>query len=507
MTTDAHGAQSTSSAVDTGDQGYAKGLKTRHVRMIAIGGSIGTGLFLGAGGRLASGGPALAFVYGVCGIFTFFMMRALGEMAVYRPSSGAFVSYAREFVGEGGAYITGWMFFLDWCTSVMAETTAIALYFHYWEPFKVVPQWLIALIALAVIFFLNLLNVKYFGEAEFWFAMIKVAAIVGFMVIAAVFIVFGLHVSGQPAGPSVITDNGGLFPKGWAPMVTLALGVVFAFGGTEMVGVAAGEADNARAIIPKAVNSTFWRILLFYVGSVILFTMVLPWTSYSRSESPFVTFFSALGIGGIGSIMNLVVITAALSSLNSGLYATGRTLRSMAVAGGAPKLAAKLNKNHVPAGGIAITAGLALIGVLINYVWPSEAFDIVMNLAGIGIAGTWISIMVSHWAFVRKARRGEVERPKFRLWAAPVTNIVTIVFLVFVIGGMWFADRIGPPTILMFGGVCVILAIGWFTVVRKRINPTVLDEAFDADAVDAEAGDAGPSDQDPDPGPSTKGTL
>ena len=474
--------------VDRADQGYAQALKTRHVRMIAIGGSIGTGLFLGAGGRLSAGGPSLAFVYALCGVFTFFMMRTLGEMAVYRPSSGAFVSYAREFMGERGAYVTGWLFFLDWCTSVMAETTAIALYFHFWEPFKVVPQWLLAFIALALIFGVNLLSVKYFGEAEFWFAMIKVAAIVGFMLTALVFVLFRLQIHGQAAGPSLIGDNGGFFPNGWTPMVTLALGVVFAFGGTEMVGVAAGEAQNAQRIIPKAVNSTFWRIALFYVGSVILFTMVLPWTTYSAAESPFVTFFGALGIGAIGSVMNVVVITAALSSLNGGLFATGRTLRSMAVAGSAPKVAARLNRHKVPAGGISITAGLALVGVLINYIAPTHAFEIVMNLAGIGIAGTWISIMVSHMIFVRKARNGELERPAYRLWAAPFTNLLTIAFLVFVICAMWFADTIGKPTILTFLGICVALAVGWFAI-RGRIDAAILDEAFDAEAVDASADD------------------
>ncbi|WP_420175255.1 amino acid permease [Luteococcus sp. OSA5] len=462
---------------DRADHGYEKHLKPRHIRMIAIGGSIGTGLFLGAGGRLAAGGPSLAIVYALCGLFAFLMVRALGELTIHRPSSGAFVSYAREFMGEKGAYVTGWLFFLDWCTTVMADITAVALYMHFWSIFSPIPQWIIALIALAIVFAMNMLSVKFFGEFEFWFAMIKVAAIVGFMLIAVVFIATGHQVAGHTPGPQLITDNGGLFPKGLAPMVTLALGVVFAFGGTEMVGVAAGEAKDAEKIMPGAVNSMMWRIALFYVGSVVLFTMLMPWHAYSRDESPFVTFFNAIGVQNAGTIMNLVVLTAALSSLNAGLYATGRTLRSMAVAGSAPAYAARLNRNAVPYGGIVITSALGLIGVMINYIWPSQAFDIVMNLAGIGIAGTWISIMVSHWIFVHRAKQGLYERPKYRLFWAPWTNLATIVFLVGVIVMMWFADEIGKPTITLFGVVALIMVIGWYAV-RDKIDGTVLESSF-----------------------------
>ncbi|VEI03893.1 General aromatic amino acid permease [Acidipropionibacterium jensenii] len=470
--------------VDKADEGYQKGLKTRHIRMIAIGGSIGTGLFLGAGGRLAKGGPALAIAYAICGLFAFIMVRALGELSIHRPSSGAFVSYAREFMGEKGAYITGWLFFLDWATSVMADITAVALYLHFWTFFQPVPQWVLAMIALAVVFTLNMFSVKYFGEAEFWFAAIKVTAIVAFMAVAIWAIVTGHAVGKDHAGLANLTQHGGFFPLGVAPLLTLSLGVIFAFGGTEMVGVAAGEAAEAKKILPKAVNSMILRIFVFYVGSVILMTLVLPWTAYSGDESPFVTFFARIGVPYAGDIMQVVVLTAALSSLNAGLYATGRTLRSMAVAGEAPRMASKLNRHQVPAGGITITASLGLIGVLINYIYPSGAFDIVMNLAGIGIAGTWISILASHVIFVRRARRGDVERPDFRLRGAPVTNIVAIVFLVVVIVSMWFDPGVGRPTIYMFLGVVVLLVIGWFAV-RNRIKGDLLDNILDADSAES----------------------
>ena len=456
--------------LDKSDAGYAKDLKPRHIQMIAIGGSIGTGLFLGAGGRLAQGGAGLAIAYAVCGIFAFLMVRALGELAIRRPSSGAFVSYAREFLGEKGAYVTGWLFFLDWSVTVMADITAVAVYFHYWKAFQGVPQWLLALIALALVFVLNLLSVKMFGEAEFWFAAIKVATIIAFMVIAIWAIVTGAPVGGSHAGVANITDNGGLFPKGIAPVFALTLGVVFAFGGTEMVGVAAGEAKDAEKVLPKAINSMIIRIFVFYVGSVVLMALVLPYTAYSSNESPFVTFFSGIGIPHAGDVIQVVV-------LNAGLYSTGSTLRSLAVAGSGPKFAARMNKHHVPYGGIIITSALGLIGVVLNAVLPSDAFEIVMNLAGIGIAGTWAAILVTHISFLKKVKAGEETRPAYRMPGAPYTNYISLLFFAVVVLSN-LTSAAGRWTLLMFAVVVVTMIAGWFYV-RGRINGNLMDEMLD----------------------------
>ncbi|MBF6125633.1 amino acid permease [Nocardia brasiliensis] len=459
--------------VDVGDAGYHKQLRKRHMQMIAIGGSIGTGLFLGASGRMALAGPSLAIVYIVCGIFTFMVVRALGELVMYRPSSGAFVSYAREFLGERGAYTVGWLYFLNWSTTLVADITAVALYAHFWAMFVPVPQWVLALIALAVVVALNVVSVRLFGELEFWFALIKVATIVIFMLVAVGLIVTGTSIDGNVPGISTITDNGGLFPKGLAPMLTIALGVVFAFGGTELIGVAAGESENPKAVVPRAVNSIMWRIILFYAGSVILFTLLLPWTAYSAGESPFVTVMSSIGIPHAGDVMNLVVLTAAMSSLNAGLYATGRTLRSMAVAGTAPRFAARMNRHGVPYGGILITSVVGIAGVVLNLVLPHKAFEIVLNLAGLGIVGTWVSIMVCHWIFVRRAERGEYVRPSFRLPFAPVLNIATLVFLAGVVLLMCFDAEIGRITVVAFLAVVVAMVVGWFRV-RGRLAADVL---------------------------------
>ncbi|WP_349639398.1 amino acid permease [Saxibacter everestensis] len=459
--------------MDIGDAGYQKGLKRRHMHMIAIGGSIGTGLFLGASGRMELAGPSLAIVYIICGAFAFFVVRALGELVMYRPSSGAFVSYAREFMGEKGAYSVGWLYFLNWSTTVVADITAIALYVHFWSMFVSIPQWLLALTALLIVVVMNVISVKLFGEMEYWFAIIKVGAIVIFGIIGIFLIVTGTEISGHTPGLAMIADNGGFFPLGIAPMFVIALGVVFAYGGTEMVGVAAGESDNPRAVIPKAVNSIMWRIILFYAGSVVLFTLLMPWTAYSADESPFVTVMNAVGIPGAGDIMNLVVLTAAMSSLNAGLYATGRTLRSMAMAGTAPRFAKRMNKSGVPYGGILITSSVGVAGVILNAFVPEKAFEIVLNLAGIGIVGTWVSIMVCHWLFLRKAKRGEVERPSYKLPFAPVTNVVTLAFLAMVVMLMAMDASVGRITLGVFAIVVVAMVIGWYGV-RKRINPDAL---------------------------------
>ena len=476
-------ASSATSAADAGDAGYAKQLKPRHISMIAIGGSIGTGLFLGAGGRLAQGGAGLMFAYAICGVFAFLMVRALGELSVRRPSSGAFVSYAREFLGEKGAYITGWLFFLDWSTTVMADITAVALYMHYWAVFMPIPQWAIALVALALVFVLNMMSVKMYGEAEFWFAVVKVATIVAFMVVAIVCIVLGAPVGGSHAGISNITDYGGLLPTGLSAVFALTLGVVYAFGGTEMVGVAAGEASaDAVKRLPRAINSMIVRIFVFYVGSVILMALVLPYTAYSSGESPFVTFFAGLGVPYADTIIQIVVLTAALSSLNAGLYATGRTLRSMAIAGSGPKFAARMNKHQVPYGGIVITSALGLVGVLLNALLPEDAFNIIMNLAGIGIAGTWTMILITHLAFLRRVKRGEEERPAFRMPGAPFTNWLAIAFFVFVVLSN-LTDPSGRWTLALFAVVVVAMVAGWFYV-RGRIKGDLMDKMLDGDADD-----------------------
>ncbi|MEK0098042.1 amino acid permease [Streptomyces sp. A475] len=461
-------AEKSAAHVDAGDAGYSKSLKSRHVNMIAIGGAIGTGLFLGAGGRLADAGPSLFVAYAVCGLFAFLVVRALGELVLYRPSSGAFVSYAREFLGEKGAYIAGWMYFLNWATTGIADITAVAVYTHYWGMFSDIPQWVIALIALAVVLTVNLISVKMFGELEFWFAIIKVSALVVFMLIGIFLLVTQHPVGGHAPGPSLITDNGGVFPNGLLPMLLIIQGVVFAYASVELVGVAAGETENPEKIMPKAINSIMWRVGLFYVGSVVLLSMLLPWSKYSADQSPFVTVLSSIGIPAAGGVMNLVVLTAAMSSLNSGLYSTGRILRSMAVSGSAPRFTGVMSRSQVPYGGILLTSGICVLGVGLNFVVPADAFEIVLNFAAIGILATWGMIMICHVMFWRKTQNGELSRPSYRLPGSPWTEIVTIGFLVSVLVLMYADGGAGRTTVLCLPVIVAALVAGWYGV-RRRV--------------------------------------
>ncbi|MBW0018251.1 MAG: amino acid permease [Mycobacterium sp.] len=462
------------------DEGYHKALKNRQLQMIALGGAIGTGLFLGAGGRVASAGPGLFVVYGICGIFVFLILRALGELVLHRPSSGSFVSYAREFFGEKVAFAAGWMYFLNWAMTGIVDTTAIAHYCHYWTAFQVIPQWTLALIALLVVLSMNLISVKLFGELEFWAALIKVLALVTFLVVGAVILAGRFKVDGQTTGPSLWSSHGGFLPTGLLPLVMVTAGVVFAYAAVELVGIAAGEAADPEKIMPRAINSVVFRIAVFYIGSTILLALLLPYTAYRDHVSPFVTFFAKVGFAGGGSLMNLVVLTAALSSLNAGLYSTGRILRSMAINGSGPKFTAPMSKNGVPFGGILLTAAIGLFGIVLNAITPSQAFEIVLHIAATGVIVAWATIVACQLRFHQLTQRGDLERPNFRMPLSPYSGYVTLVFLVAVLILMYFDKTYGRwmlgATVL---GVPALIG-GWF-LVRNR----VLDAARETPDVEA----------------------
>ncbi|MFF3572245.1 amino acid permease [Nocardia jiangxiensis] len=457
-------------ALHAEDAGYHKALRPRQLQMIAIGGAIGTGLFLGAGGRLAGAGPGLFIVYAVCGVFVFFILRALGELVLHRPSSGSFVSYAREFYGEKLAFAVGWMYFFQWCMTGIVDITAVATYVHYWGAFAAIPQWLIALVALALVVGINLVSVKWFGELEFWAALIKVVALVTFLIIGTVFLVGRFTIKGETTGPSVIAHNGGLFPSGVLPLVLVTTGVVFAYAAVELVGTAAGETENPEKIMPRAINSVIARIALFYVGSLVLLGLLLPYTAFKSGESPFVTFFSRIGLDGAGSVMNLVVLTAAFSSLNAGLYSTGRILRSMSMNGSAPAIAARMSRGGVPYVGILATAAIALIGVGLNAVVPEKAFEIVLNMSTLGTITSWGAIVVCQLQLWRWWRKGLAERPSFRLIGTPYTSVATLVFLVTVVALMAFSDdEVQRGAVFTGGGIMVPALVGGWFLARKRV--------------------------------------
>jgi L-asparagine permease len=452
------------------DAGYHKALKPRQLQMIAIGGAIGTGLFLGAGGRLHEAGAGLFLAYAICGIFVFFILRALGELVLHRPSSGSFVSYAREFYGEKLAFGVGWMYFFHWCMTGIVDITAIATYVHFWGATKVIPQWLIALLALVIVVSINMISVKWFGELEFWAALIKVVALIAFLVIGTIFLAGRFTIDGATTGWSVIGQHGGLLPHGAMPLVLSTTGVIFAYAAVELIGTAAGESENPEKIMPRAINSVIARIALFYVGSLVLLSLLLPYTDFNSKTSPFVTFFAKLGIHGAGTIMNLVVLTAAFSSLNAGLYSTGRILRSMSMNGSAPSIASRMSTGGVPYVGILATGTIALAGVGLNAIVPAQAFNIVLNVSALGTMCAWATIILCQLQLWRWSREGKMERPSFRLFGAPYTSIATLIFLAVVVVIMATSPDIVQrgAVIAMVCGVLPLMVGGWF-LARRRV--------------------------------------
>lgn len=454
------------------EAGYHKELRPRQVQMIAIGGAIGTGLFLGAGGRLHSAGPGLFLVYGICGVFVFLILRALGELVLHRASPGSFVSYAREFFGEKMAFTAGWLYFLNWAATGIVDTTAIASYFHYWAPMQVIPQWTLALVALVVVVAMNLISVRLFGELEFWAALVKVIALVMFLLVGTVFLAGRHPVDGHATGLSLWTDNGGFFPTGLLPLVLVTSGVVFSYAAVELVGTAAGETAEPERIMPRAINSVIARIAIFYVGSVALLALLLPHTSYRAGESPFVTFFAKIGFDGAGALMNVVVLTAALSSLNAGLYSTGRILRSMAISGSGPRFTARISASGVPYGGILLTSAIGLLGVVLNAVNPGQAFEIVLNIAAMGVMSAWATIVACQLRFHRLTRAGVATRPSFRMPLAPYSGYATLAFLAAVLALMLFNGEQGPWVAGILALGIPALVGGWYLVRnRETLDP------------------------------------
>lgn len=383
-------------------EGYKKTLGRRHVTMIAMGGAIGVGLFMGAGGRLASTGPALIFSYAIAGAIAYLLMRALGELIMYRQTSGSFVSYAGEMFGRKGAFLSGWMYFINWAMTGIAELIAIGLYFQFFFPN--VPVEMSALAALVLLVAVNLLSVKAFGEFEFWASCLKVAAIVTFLAVGTFMVVTNAKVGdGHASVTNLFANDGGMFPKGALVMILVLNAVIFAYNAIELVGITAGEMENPEREVPKAIRAVVIRIVVFYVGSVSLLAMLLPSDQYHAGTSPFVTVFGQMGLAWMGDVMNMIVITAALSSCNTGLYSIGRIFRTMANNGHAPQWLTKMSSRHVPYAAILAIAAVYLAGITLN-VWlgGSHAFDLALNSASIGVIFTWGSIFASQIALRKK---------------------------------------------------------------------------------------------------------
>ncbi|MGQ4615329.1 amino acid permease [Nocardia sp. R7R-8] len=454
-----HGTQP-SVPVDSGDsEGYARGLSPRTIQMIAIGGAIGTGLFYGAGGAIEQAGPALILAYLAAGLAIFVIMRALGELLTYRPISGSFAEYAHEFLGRFAGFVTGWSYWAVWVATCMAEITVAGKYVEYW--FDIAP-WVTALVVLAVMFGANLISVRLFGEGEFWFSTIKVTAIVGMILLGIGVLLFGFGHAPNPTVTNLWAD-GGVFPNGIGQSLLVLQIVLFAYVGVELVGVTAGEAREPRKTLRTAINTLPFRIGLFYVGALLVIMSVSSWRDFHAGRSPFVAVFELIGIPGAAGIVNFVLLTAALSSCNSGIYSTGRMLRTLSLRGEAPARLSALSPNAVPYVGITVSAAAMVIGVIVNIVSPDKAFAYITSVSTIGIIFVWGVILVCHLVYRAKVARGELPASDYRLPAAPYTTVLALAFLGVVVVLLLFTDS--GRTALVVGVVwAVLVSAGYFAL-------------------------------------------
>jgi amino acid transporter, AAT family len=413
----------------------ARNLRNRHIQLIALGGTIGVGLFLGSAQAIHKAGPALILTYVVAGVAIFFIMRALGELLTYRPVAGSFATYADEFCGPFAGFVTGWSYWFMWVLTAMAELTAIGVYVRFWLP--AVPQWVPPLVALVALYGVNLFAVRVFGELEFWFALIKIVTILALILAGLGVILFHFGDFGTHASFANLWSNGGFAPFGVTGMLLTLQMVVFAYSGVELIGVTAGEAENPAVVLPRATNGIIFRILLFYIGALVVIMALVPWNQLSPDTSPFVFVFQKIGIPAAASIINIVVITAASSSCNSGIFSTGRMLYSLACRGQGPRRFAALSRRNVPAAGIHVSTAVMLIGVFLNYMVPEHVFVWVTSISLIGTIWTWGIIMIAHLGYRRAVRDGRVAAASFRMPGAPVVNWVVVAFLLFVTAMLW----------------------------------------------------------------------
>ncbi|PYF05724.1 amino acid permease [Ureibacillus chungkukjangi] len=413
-----------------------RGLDNRHIQFIALGGSIGVGLFYGSSATIQMAGPSILFSYLVGGLVIFTIMRALGEMAVEEPVSGSFSTYANRYLGPFAGYLTGWTYWFMWIVVGMAEITVTGVYVNYWYP--EIPQWLTALVVLILITFINLANVKAFGEFEFWFAMIKIVAIIGMILLGLGIIFLGFGNSGQPIGFENLWIHGGFMPNGTEGILLSLVLVMFSFGGIELVGITAGEAKNPQKSIPSAINNVVFRILIFYIGALGIMMILYPWNDIGTNGSPFVLIFENVGIPGAAHIINFVVITAALSAFNSGLFSSGRMLYNLSLQNNGPKYFGKLHKNGSPRRGIVFSSFFLLVAVFLNYIVPEKVFLYISAVATVAVITCWTIILITQLKFRKTKTKEEVEKLKFKLPLHPITTYIALTFLAFVIVLMAF---------------------------------------------------------------------
>lgn len=412
-----------------------RGLKNRHIQLIAMGGAIGTGLFLGSADVIQAAGPSVILGYAIGGLIAFLIMRQLGEMIVHEPVAGSFSHFAYRYWGKFPGFLAGWNYWILYILVAMTELTAVAKYIQYWWP--QIPAWLSILFFYLIITAINLSNVKFYGESEFWLAIIKVTAVI-------CMILFGGYLLLTAPSDSIshisnLWTHGGFFPHGVDGLFYMLAFIMFAFGGIELIGMAAAEADNPSKTIPKAINQVVYRVLIFYIGSLTVLLSLVPWNQLDiggLEKSPFVMIFSQLGIGWAAHLLNFIILTAALSVYNSGMYANSRMLYGLAQQGNAPKLFLKLSGQGVPVAATLLSALLIFGCVLLNYFVPKQALSHLIYIVIGALVLNWAMISLTHLNFRKFVQRNKINTSYPALFS-PMSNWICLGFIGVVLYIMW----------------------------------------------------------------------
>ena len=452
--------------------GLHRSLSNRHLQLIAIGGAIGTGLFMGSGKTISLAGPSILFIYGLIGIMVFFVMRALGELLLSNLNYKSFIDLSTDLIGPWAGYFVGWTYWLCWVTIGIADLSAIIYYLEFFnggESFTPMGGLLISTVAILFVLGLNLVTVKLFGEMEFWFAMVKITAIIVLIVVGLWMIFTGFtSTSGTVASVSNLWTHGGMFPKGLDGFLAGFQIAIFAFVGVELVGTTAAETQDPKRNLPKAINSIPIRIIIFYVLALLIVMSVTPWNKIDPAISPFVNLFSQAGVAAAAILMNLVVLSSVMSSMNSGVFSTSRMLFGLSREDQGPKAFGKLNRRAVPANALYFSAACLLLGAALQYFVPNtvEAFTLATTLSTILFICVWLLII---WSYIRYyTTRPELHaKSTFKLPGGLFTCWITIIFFI----GMIYVLSLEPDTFkaLKVSPIWfIILIIGYFFFYKPR---------------------------------------
>lgn len=434
-------------------------LNKRHIFFIALGSAIGTGLFYGSASAIKLAGPSVLFAYLIAGLAAFMVMRALGEMALHQPLAGSFGRYAGNYISPLAGFITGWTYIFEMALVCLADITAFASYMGFWYPH--VSPWIWTLGITLIISGLNLCAVKVYGELEFWLSVVKVLAIIAMIIGGIVIILFGFGTTSQEAtGIHNLWSHGGFFPNGIVGFIACFSVVVFSFGGIEIIGLTVVEAKDAKQNIPKAINAIPFRILLFYFMTIAVLMSIYPWNQIGLEGSPFVTIFESLGISSAANILNVIVITAAISAINSDMFGAGRMIHGLAHEGQAFKSLKFVSRRGVPVVAVLLMFAVLIVGVVLNYFYHDGLFFIIAAIATFATVLVWLMILLSQVFMRFKMTASEVAKLAYPVPFWPIGPLLTIVFMAFVIALLGFYEHL--RTALWVGLLWVVLLVVYY---------------------------------------------